>query len=158
MAFVAKSLNEFLNEWVDKAEDRWADREIDKWEKRESGINPNEDPEEILNYPEEVEIPNNVEILRKIIYSIIDLKKRDGIDPEEFKNFCIWVTRIANNPNEAMSIVSGFIERIPSMLEELERNERNEGSLIGGAFHEGFEVLADAYRPKDTDNMDNMNM
>ncbi len=143
MAFVSESLEQFLNEWIDRGEDRWADREIDKWEKRESGVDINEDPTEILTYPEEVEAPVGIDNIRRILRKVVDYKTGKDVTPEEFKNFCIWITRVTKNPMEASAIVSAFIERMPKMVEELE-SER--GKLDGGDYHEGLEVLSNAFR------------
>lgn len=143
MAFVSESLEVFLKEWYNREEDAWANRQIDKWEKEKAGIDPNEDPSEILTYPEDLDVPKDLEDIKRILFRVIDYKKGDTVSPEEFKNFCIWVTRISENPMQVSAIVSAFIEKMPNIIKELET-----GSPDGGAFHEGFEVLADAYRPK----------
>ncbi len=140
MAFVSESLEQFLAEWVNRDEDRWANREIDKHFKREEGVNLNEDPAEILTYPEEVEAPVNIEDIKRILLGIVEYKKDQEVTPEEFKNFCIWTTHAAKDPHQASAIVSAFIDQIPSMMQELETTPD------GGKYHEGLEILMDKYK------------
>ena len=148
MAFVSESLEQFLLEYrgFTREEDRWADRELDKWEKKEAGVDINEDPVEILTYPEEVEAPVGIENIKRILRKVVDYKAKAEVSPDEFKNFCIWITRTTENPYEASAIVSAFIENVPAMVEEFESEA---GKLDGGKYHEGMEVLANAYRPKE---------
>lgn len=142
---VSESLDQFLGEWVDREEDRWADREIDRYQKRKSGVVLEEDPEEILSDPYDLEYPDpkDIEKKKKILYKIIDYKQGDDVTPEEFKNFCIWASEVAMNPQEAVTIVSIFIEKNPSMVETMEREKAPDG----GTYHEGFEVIQNKYRP-----------
>jgi len=141
---VSESLDQFLGEWVDRAEDRWADREIDRYMKRKTGVVLEEDPEQILSDPYDLDVPSDIPSIKKVLYKLIDYKKGKEVTPEEFKNFCIWVTQASDNPQEASAIVSVFIEKIPSLVQALEA----EKALDGGRYHEGFEVLVDKFRPK----------
>ena len=148
MAFVSESLEQFLLEYrgFTREEDRWADRELDKWEKKSAGIDLNEDPAEILTYPEDLEVPKGIENIKRVLYKLVDYKKGKDVTPEEFKNLCIWITQVTENPMEASAIVSAFIDQMPKMVEELESPR---GKLDGGKYHEGMDVLANAYRPKE---------
>jgi len=140
MAFVSESLEKFLAEWVNQDEDRWADREIDKYFKREEGVNLNEDPVEILTYPEEVEPPADNEAIKRILLGLIEYKKGQDVTPEEFKNFCIWTTHTAKDPQHASAIVSAFIDQVQSLYSELETTPD------GGKYHEGLEILSNKFR------------
>lgn len=143
---VSESLDSFLSERVDRAEDRWADREIDRYQKRKTGVVLEEDPEEILSDPYDMDYPDPKDINRKkkILFDIIDYKKDRDVTPEEFKNFCIWATEVAMSPQEAVTLVSVFIEKIPSMVETFEREKAPDG----GTYHEGLEVIQQKYRPE----------
>jgi hypothetical protein len=142
---VSESLDQFLGEWVDRAEDRWADREIDRYQKRKTGVVLEEDPEEILSDPYDLDYPDpeNIEAKKRILEKIISFKKNQDVTPEEFKNFCVWASEVAMNPQEAVTLVSIFIDKIPSMVETFNR----EKSPDGGTYHEGFEVIQKKYRP-----------
>lgn len=143
---VSESLDKFLSEWVDRAEDRWADREIDRYQKRKSGVVLEEDPAEILSDPYDLDYPDPKDLpkKKKILFDIIDYKQNKEVTPEEFKNFCIWATEVAMSPQEAVTLVSVFIEKIPSMVKTLEE----ERAPDGGTYHEGFEVIQNKYRPE----------
>ena len=143
---VSESLEKFLSEWVDRGEDRWADREIDRYQKRKSGVVLEEDPEEILSDPFDLEYPDprDIEKKKQILYKLIDFKQGKDVTPEEFKNFCIWATEVALTPQEAVTIVSVFIEKNQSMIKTMEE----ERAPDGGSYHEGFEVIQNKYRPE----------
>lgn len=143
---VSESLEKFLSEWVDRGEDRWADREIDRYQKRKSGVVLEEDPEEILSDPFDLEYPDprDIEKKKQILYKLIDFKQGKDVTPEEFKNFCIWATEVALTPQEAVTLVSVFIEKNQSMIKTMEE----ERAPDGGSYHEGFEVIQNKYRPE----------
>jgi hypothetical protein len=140
--FVCESLDQFLSEWIDRGEDRWADREIDKYLKKKSGVNLSEDPQEILSYPEEVEVPptDQTDKLKKVLTSVIDYARNKEITPEEFKNFCIWATRVSNDPMLVNAIVVKFVEMNPLILKELQ------STPDGGKYGDGLEVLSNKFR------------
>ena len=150
---VSPTLEHFLNEWVDRGEDRWADREIDKWEKEKSGVVLSEDPAEILTHPEDIDVPSDedIETIKKILRNLVEFKRNSEVTPEEFQNFCLWVTRVSNDPHRGSAIVSAFIENMPSMVQELKSAGR-EG--MGGRYSSGFELLADKYNPNKGNDYD----
>jgi len=146
---VSPTLEHFLNEWVNRDEDRWANREIDKWEKEESGVVLSEDPAEILTNPHDIDVPDfkDVSVIKKILQNLREYKGGADVTPEEFENFCLWVTRVANEPQIGSAIVSAFIESMPSMVKELQSTKGQ-----GGKYVSGFEILADKWNPKKDDD------
>jgi hypothetical protein len=142
--FVCESLDQFIKEWVDPAEDRWANRQIDKFKKRESGIDVETDPEEILSNPDEVVSPS-IENLPDILPKIIEYKKDQEVTPEEFSNFCYWITKLQEKPETILNAISYFIEKNPKLISALKSEPPD-----GGKFNRGFEIIANKFKGKGT--------
>ncbi len=147
--FVSPTLEHFLNEWIDRGEDRWADREIDKWEKEKTGVILGEDPAEIFTHPEDIDVidPKDIQKIKGILKKLVEYKGGSEVTPEEFENFCIWVTRVAEDSHIGSAIVSAFVESMPSMVDELKAAKG-----MGGKYMSGLEILADKYNPKKGDD------
>ena len=47
------------------------------------------------------------------------------------------------SPQEAVTLISVFIEKNPSMVETMEREKAPDG----GTYHEGMEIIQQKYRP-----------
>ena len=138
---VYENLYEFLKEWVDPAEDKWANREIDLYQKRKSGIIPEENPQDILEYPEDIPIPKDT---RTAIKNIIDyFKDKDDISAEDFKNLCIWVSRVYNDFDSAIKTLEIIIAFIPSIIKEIKT------AKYGGKYREGLEYILNKFKRGD---------
>lgn len=138
---VSESLNKFIKEWIDPAENRWADREIDKWKKRKTGVNLNEDPEEILHYAEEIEAPDpeDINTKKKVLENIIDYKKGEEITSEEFENLCIWISNCATNSHEAAAMLGFISEKIPTLFQDIKAGSEK--------YESGIKILRQKFSP-----------
>ena len=81
--------------------------------------------------------------MAKVFKSVLDYKRGKDVTPEEFKNFCIWVTRISDEPILVNGIVAKFVEFFPSILRELK------STPDGGKYGEGLEILFNKFRGQD---------
>ena len=83
---------------------------------------------------------NDQKNLVRVFKSIVDYKRGKEVTPEEFKNFCIWATRISDEPMLVNMIVSKFVELMPGILAEIR------STTDGGRYGDGLEVLANKFR------------
>jgi len=84
-------------------------------------------------------IPKRYYRTRKKWKLLIRIPEKE-VTPEEFKNFCIWATRISDEPMLVNMIVSKFVELMPGILAEIR------STTDGGRYGDGLEVLANKFR------------
>ncbi|HPI82124.1 MAG TPA: hypothetical protein PK122_02760 [Candidatus Paceibacterota bacterium] len=137
---VCETLEQFLNEWIDPAEDRWANRQIDLYLKRKQGINPNEDPEEILSSPRDLEVPHDIPNIKRVLFNIIGYLKNKDVTPQQFLNFCIWATRVTDNPAHLNALLVSLADQVPAVGKELS------STPDGGKYGSGLEYIISKLR------------
>jgi len=137
---VCETLEQFLNEWIDPAEDRWANRQIDLDLKRKRGINPNEDPEEILSSPQDLEVPQGIPNIKRALFNIIVYLKNKDVTPQQFLNFCIWATRVTDNPDHLEALLVALADQVPALGKELNSTQD------GGKYRSGLKYIISKFR------------
>ena len=141
---VHENLYQFLKEWVDPYEDKWADREIDKYQKRKSGIIPEENPQDILKYPEDIPIPKDT---RTAIKNIIDyFKDKDDISSEDFKNLCIWISRLYNDFDSVVEKLELILSYFPYIIREIKT------AKYDSKYREGLEYIINKFKKSDRED------
>ena len=135
MKFVNETLDQVLSEWVDRSEDRWANKRIDQHFRQKAGLNNSESPGAILNDPDWVDLPTTHDEIGKSLKNLLDFTNNREVTPDEFKNFCIWVTRLSINEKEAELIISALMSHHEYIYRDIK------GGI--GRYSAGMDIIED---------------
>jgi len=126
---------------VDRGEDRWSDKMIDQHLRKKAGVKNAESPGAILDDPEWVDLPQNIEEVRRSLSNILGYTKGREMTSDEFKNFCIWVTKLPLDIREMEQIAGELISYHGYIYKDIK-----EGLIKYG---EGVNILQDKFRRED---------
>lgn len=152
--FVFESLEELL-EYVNRGEDMWADQEIDRYLGKESpdtnSSYSHNSPEEIFNNPS-TDTPNSTKELYPIIKGLVDYSKGKVLTPEEFYNFCLWITYLTPDPDLANNVLSTVLSHHPYIVDDFRKISKQEISPRDSEYLKGLDLIIRNYVNKAQQN------